>query len=108
VFESFGVPKEHISRLSAVDRTMADCILALYRSAVDVGREWSPDFVDIPKPGAVVIPANDPFLSTTTAENAAARSGAQPIPLPERGHWWMLQDPEGSAAMLEQFWSSVS
>jgi len=108
VFETFGVPKEHVPRLTAVDRTMAECILALYRSAVDVGEEWAPDFVDIEKPGAIVVPSDDPFLSTATAANAAGRSGAETIPLPNRGHWWMLQDPEGGAAMLEQFWTSVA
>jgi pimeloyl-ACP methyl ester carboxylesterase len=108
VFESLGVPHDHVSRLTSVDRTMADCILALYRSAVDVGTEWSPEFVDIEAPGAVVIAENDPFLSEASAVLAAARSGARTIRLPDRGHWWMLQDPEGGAAMLEQFWSTVS
>ena len=108
VFESLEVPHEHVSRLTKVDRTMADCILALYRSAVDVGAEWSPDFVDIKAPGAVVIAENDPFLSEASAVLAAERSAARTIRLPDRGHWWMLQDPEGAAAMLEQFWSTVS
>ena len=107
VFEMFDVPREHIPRLTGVDRTMADCILALYRSAVDVGTEWSPDFVDVAAPGAAVIPADDPFLHEASATLAAQRSGAQTIRLPSRGHWWMLQDPKGGAAMLEQFWSTV-
>jgi hypothetical protein len=29
---------------------MADCILDLYRSAVDVARLWGPDFAAIPAP----------------------------------------------------------
>jgi hypothetical protein len=97
-----------VSQLTKVDRAMADCILALYRSAVDVGAEWSPDFVDINAPGAVVIAENDPFLSEASAVIGAQRSGARTIRLPDRGHWWMLQDPEGGAAMLEQFWSTVN
>src|SRR5439155_26267060 len=63
VFEMFGVPKEQALRMAGLDQTMADCILALYRSASDVGKEWAPDFKDIPAPGAVVVPADDPFLA---------------------------------------------
>ena len=107
VFEMFGVPAEERHRLIAVDPTMADCILALYRSATDVGREWAPDFKDVPAPGAVVIPADDPFLAEDRATSAAARAGARTILLPSVGHWWMLQDPAAGAAMLEQFWSSL-
>ena len=107
VFELFGVPPDERHRLVGVDQTMADCILALYRSATQVGKEWAPDFKDIDAPGAVVIPADDPFLAEDRAESAAARAGARTIGLPGVGHWWMLQDPAGGAAMLEQFWSSV-
>ena len=39
---------------------MADCILDLYRSAVDVGKQWGPDFAAIPAPGLVIIPGEDP------------------------------------------------
>lgn len=106
-FELFGVPTEHTTRLTGVDQTMADCILALYRSATEVGKEWAPDFQDIPAPGAVVIPSDDPFLSEESARRAAAEAGARVIPLPGVGHWWMLQDPAGGAAILEQFWSSL-
>jgi len=107
VFEMFGVPAEERHRLIAVDPTMADCILALYRSATEVGREWAPDFKDVPAPGAAVIPADDPFLAEDRATSAAARAGARTILLPSVGHWWMLQDPAAGAAMLEQFWSSL-
>ena len=108
VFEMFGVPAEQAARLTGVDQTMADCILALYRSATEVGKEWAPDFKDIPAPGAVLVPADDPFLSEERAKSAAANAGARVIPLPGVGHWWMLQDPARGAATLEQFWSSVA
>jgi pimeloyl-ACP methyl ester carboxylesterase len=107
IFESFGVPHEEAMKMAGLDRTMADCILALYRSAVDVGREWAPDFRDIPKPGLVVIPSDDPFLEAGRARNAAANAGAAVAELTGVGHWWMLQDPKQGAAMLDDFWSSV-
>ena len=91
----------------AVDRTMADCILDLYRSAVDVGKEWSPDFRDIGKPGLVLVPSEDAFLSDEGARLGARNAGAGVADLAGLGHWWMLQDPEKGVAVLEEFWSSA-
>jgi len=108
VFEMFGVPHDRaLVMAGAVDRTMADCILDLYRSAVDVGKEWSPDFRDIGKPGLVLVPSEDAFLSDEGARLGARNAGARVTDLPGLGHWWMLQDPEKGAAVLEQFWSST-
>jgi pimeloyl-ACP methyl ester carboxylesterase len=108
IFEMFGVPKEQLGRLTHLDQTMADCILALYRSATNVGKEWGPDFAAIPKPGLIVIPSDDPFLSEESASKGAVRAGATTSKLDGVGHWWMLQNPPGGAAMLEDFWNSFT
>jgi pimeloyl-ACP methyl ester carboxylesterase len=108
VFEGLGVPHEQAMKIAGLDQTMADCILALYRSATKVGAEWAPAFKDVPKPGMVVVPAEDPFLSEQLATAAAASAGARTHSLPGVGHWWMLQDPATGAAMLEEFWASLS
>jgi len=109
VFELSGVPHDEALRLGeGVDRTMADCILSLYRSAVDVGKEWGPEFADVPARGLVLVPSDDPFLKVDSARAAAARAGASVKELPGVGHWWMLQDPDGGAAMLREFWASLS
>jgi pimeloyl-ACP methyl ester carboxylesterase len=108
VFEAFGVPHEQAMKMAGLDQTMADCILALYRSATNVGKEWAPDFKDIPEPGMVVVPAEDPFLAEDLAQAAAAQAGARVSHLPGVSHWWMLQDPAAGAAMLEDFWSSLN
>src|SRR5579859_1116774 len=40
-FELFGVPAgAALDMASHINRSMADCILDLYRSAVDVGKQW--------------------------------------------------------------------
>jgi len=81
VFQMFGVPEEPALDLAShINRTMADCILDLYRSAVDVGWQWGPDFAAIPAPGLVIIPGEDPFLSAASATKAAARAGARRSP----------------------------
>jgi pimeloyl-ACP methyl ester carboxylesterase len=107
--ESLGVPADHALVMAGwPDATMADCILALYRSAVDVGREWGGDFERVPAPGLVLLPSDDPFLSASGARAGADRAGAKVADLAGLGHWWMLQDPARGAAVLGDFWSSVS
>jgi pimeloyl-ACP methyl ester carboxylesterase len=108
VFEMFGVPTDRAVALGSwLDPTMAQSILALYRSAVDVGREWGPDFKAIPKPGLVIIPSEDAFLSAEGAATSARRAGAAVEQLDGVGHWWMLQDPARGAHVLESFWASL-
>jgi len=108
VFEMFGVPGDRATALASwIDPGMAECILALYRSALHVGTEWGPDFMDIPKPGLVIVPTEDPFLSADGAATSARRAGAQLVELEGIGHWWMLQDPARGARVLEEFWASL-
>ncbi len=108
VFELFGVPHDDaVSMAGAIDRTMTDCILALYRSATDVGREWGPDFHDIPASGLVVSAPEDAFGSAERTRSAAEKAGASVVELDGLGHWWMLQDPTRSAAVLTDFWTSL-
>ncbi len=109
VFQMFGVPEEPARDLAShLNRTMADCILDLYRSAVDVGRQWGPDFAAIPVPGLAVIPSEDPFLNAASATTAAARAGAKTVALDGFGHWWMLQDPARAATVLREFWATLT
>jgi pimeloyl-ACP methyl ester carboxylesterase len=108
VFEMFGIPSERAVALASwADPVMAESILALYRSAVDVGTEWGPDFEAVPKPGLVIIPSDDPFLAADGARISAHRAGASIEELEGIGHWWMLQDPARGARVLESFWASV-
>jgi pimeloyl-ACP methyl ester carboxylesterase len=107
-FQRFGVPAEAALDLAShVSLTMADCILDLYRSAVDVAERWGPDFAAIPAPGLVIIPGEDPFLSAASTARAAGRAGARTAALDGLGHWWMLQDPARAAAVLREFWATV-
>jgi pimeloyl-ACP methyl ester carboxylesterase len=105
----FGVPEEPALDLAShINRTMADCILDLYRSAVDVGRQWGPDFAAIPAPGMVIIPSEEPFMSAASSTRAAARAGARTAALDGVGHWWMLQDPARAATVLREFWATLA
>jgi pimeloyl-ACP methyl ester carboxylesterase len=109
LFASFGVPPDPARVLAAgIDRTMAECILPLYRSALELGRQWAPDFTDVPAPGLVLMPTDDPFLRPDEAHAATTRSGARVVQLKGLGHWWMLQDPTAAASALEEFWASLA
>jgi pimeloyl-ACP methyl ester carboxylesterase len=82
VFQMFGVPQEPALNLAShINRTMADCILDLYRSAVDVA---------------------------ASATRAAARADARTAALEGLGHWWMLQDPARAATVLREFWATLA
>jgi pimeloyl-ACP methyl ester carboxylesterase len=108
-YEGFGVPHEHaLEMAAAMDGTMAESILALYRSAVDVAAEWSPAFAGIPAPGLILAPSGDPFMRLELCQATAARAGAALAELPGLGHWWLLQDPAAGAARLEEFWSTAA
>ena len=106
--EGSGVPHDKAVAVAAeVDETMAQCILSLYRSAINVGADWGPAFADIAKPGMVLVPELDAFLNADHARRAAQRAGAQVQELAGLGHWWMLQDPAGTGALLRDFWASL-
>lgn len=109
VLEILGVPPaDALAMAGWLDETMAGCILALYRSAVDVGKEWGPQFRDIASPGLVVLPSEDPFLAVDRARASAAHAGAETIELDGLSHWWMLQDPERGARIIEDFWATIT
>lgn len=108
-FQMLGVPAEPALDLAShLSLTMADCILDLYRSAVDVGKRWGPDFTAVPVPGLAIIPKEDPFLSAAAAARAAERAGARTVALDGLGHWWMLQDPARAAGILREFWAALA
>jgi pimeloyl-ACP methyl ester carboxylesterase len=101
-----GVPQAHAPEMARhLDRTMGEAILALYRSAVDVGTEWGPGVDAIEGPGVVVESGNDPFRSPVRARRLADRTGAELVELPDAGHFWMLEDPSGVADVLRSFWA---
>jgi len=107
-FEGLGVPAARAQEMAAdIDRTMTECILALYRSATSIGREWAPALARITKPGLVVVPQLDPFLVPETALRTAQACGAQVVRLEGLGHWWPLQAPERGAELLSRFWAGL-
>ncbi len=76
-----GVPKaDALIVADAFDRTMADAIRSLYRSAVLVPQDWDADFADVPRPGSCRRPRLVPSLRS--AKLSALPSGTPAGPAP--------------------------
>lgn len=89
----------------SIDAEMSQAILGLYRSAVDVGREWGPGIDTWQGRGLIIGSAKDPFRSTRLITRLAERTGAEVLDLPDCGHWWMQEAPDQVAAALTSFWA---
>jgi pimeloyl-ACP methyl ester carboxylesterase len=110
-FESLGMTPDVAASLAAASSPeMGRCILALYRSAAQPAMsKWGEE---LPKaaarPGLVIIPTEDHFTGgETLARRSAERAGAQVAVLQGLGHWWMCQDPEQGAAVINDFVRSL-
>ena len=102
-----GVPPA-IARETArfVDGTMKDCILRLYRSAINVGAEWQPDLEKVRRPALVLWSKDDPYVAPRFAERLAHRVRGELLLFEGCGHWWPLERAAEAAAALERFWAT--
>ena len=97
-----GVPTDDAREAAShLDDTMKRCILRLYRSAVDVGRDWGPDRAQIPTPGLVLWGEDDPYAAPVWGHRLAERTGARFVTFPGCSHWWQLQRPAAVVAELQ-------
>jgi pimeloyl-ACP methyl ester carboxylesterase len=110
LYEAIGVPHDDaLTMAEKGDKTMGDCILALYRSATpNPYHHWGSEFGPTSAPGLVVIATEDPFGHDAKATEVADMLGAQVTRLEGLGHFWPVQDPKAAAAVLQKFWSSPS
>jgi pimeloyl-ACP methyl ester carboxylesterase len=105
---SAGVPASGATDMAAgFDATMASSVLSLYRSAVDIGSLWGPGIDQITGRGPIIDAADDPYRSSRSTALLAQRTGARVAPLAGCGHWWMLDDPAGAAAVIAEFWAGA-
>jgi pimeloyl-ACP methyl ester carboxylesterase len=103
-----GVPAAHAGETAShIDDTMKDCILKLYRSAVDFGKEWQPDTERMERPGLMMWGGKDPYMQVEYARKMAQRTGAKLTVFEDSGHWLPLEKPAEVAAALEEFWASL-
>ncbi len=108
---SSGCPQGVAERVAAgQDDDMGRAALALYRSAAqpvmaEAGRSLEAAAV---RPGLALLASEDSFVGTDDQRRrAAARAGARVESLDGLGHWWMVEDPQCAAAVLERFWAPL-
>src|SRR5690606_15749982 len=107
----FGIPLDIAMKIApAQGPEMGRAILQLYRSAAqpamaEVGRDLENAAA---KPGLSLLATEDPYIgSDETRRRAAERAGARTEVLDGLGHWWMVEDPARSGAVLTDFWNSL-
>lgn len=105
VYIAEGVPEELARQFAArMDDRMKAAILPLYRSAVGVWEEWSPDVDSVERPGLVIWGKDDPFGPMDLAQRMAKRTGAKFLAFEGCSHWWPVQRSKETAEALESFW----
>lgn len=110
-YEAIGIPAATgVKLVAAADELMSTSILALYRSAAqpEMARWGTMLGGCATRPGLSIVAPNDPFArGDDLGGEVAIRLGARRYVLEGQGHWWMLGDPAGGAAMLRDFWGSL-
>lgn len=111
LLSAIGIPLPIAERLvEAGDEAMSRCVLALYRSATQPAMtRWGETLDPLrDRPGLAIIAPLDPFVrGEDLGATMADRLGARRHVLDGQGHWWMLGDPAGAAAVYRDFWASV-
>lgn len=87
-----------------LDDWMKACILALYRSATDVGAQWFSDPPPSAAPGLAIWGADDLYASAAQAHRLAETRGAGPLVFEDCAHWWPIERPTDAATALEDLW----
>jgi pimeloyl-ACP methyl ester carboxylesterase len=102
-----GVPAADAAATArAVDATMKQCILSLYRSAVHAGEEWEDDLARVAAHGLVLWGEKDPYAAAELGERLARKTRARFVSFPGCSHWWQLERPAEVAAELERHWAA--
>ncbi len=106
--EQLGVPRElAFEAASRIDDRMKDCILRLYRSAVDVGSEWEPGLATITSPGLVFWGVSDSACPVEFADRLGEATKAARVIKLDCGHWTPIEKPIEIAHALEAHWSAA-
>lgn len=104
-----GMAAQVASRVAeGIDDAMGQSILTLYRSAAQpaAARAGENLAAAAARPGLALLPTDDSFVgSDDQRRRASARAGARVEVLEGLAHWWMTQDPAGTAGLLVDFWT---
>ncbi|MEO1063592.1 MAG: alpha/beta hydrolase [Actinomycetota bacterium] len=108
-YAGLGMPPEIAGPMAdAANEEMGACILTLYRAADRaVLDEVARALATADRPALLLSAEADPYVGVEFTGEVAAQLGAAVAPMPDLGHWWMVQDPTPAADALARFWASL-
>jgi pimeloyl-ACP methyl ester carboxylesterase len=101
-------PADAVTVVRNLDDTMKQCILKLYRSAVNAGAEWEDDLRRVSAPGLVLWGEKDPYVSVEFGARLAEKTRARFVSYPGCSHWWQLERPAEVATELQRHWAAAA
>ncbi len=103
-----GLPAESAEEaVSHIDQKMGDCILRLYRSGLEVGKQWQPGLGTVQAPGLVFWGEKDTACPVAFADELASDTKAGRVVKLNAGHWTIVERSVEIAQALEHHWTSV-
>ena len=99
-----GIAAEEARQWAHKDKRRA--ILRLYRSAhgLDFSRDWACDLARLPRRGALIWGADDPYVDLSVATRFASRQQVPLTVVEGAGHWAIAERPRDVAEALHAFW----
>ena len=98
-------PEEAKSAVSFIDDKMKQSVLKLYRSAVDLGKEWEPGLTGVTSPTLVMWGLQDPYLPHRYADRLGDATRAELVVKVRAAHWPVAERPDIVARELEAHWA---
>jgi pimeloyl-ACP methyl ester carboxylesterase len=101
------IAAEEAAQWASKDKRRA--ILKLYRSAkgLSFAHDWALDIPKLPKAGALVWGAGDPYVELSVAQRFSANTGTPLTVIDGAGHWVIAERPAEVAAALKAFWDGL-
>ena len=106
-----GMPADIAAEEAAqwADKDKRRAILKLYRSAkgLSFAHDWALDIPKLPKAGALIWGAGDPYVELSVAQRYAANTDTPLTVIEGAGHWAIAERPAEVAAALKVFWGGL-
>lgn len=101
------IAREEAAQWANKDKRRA--ILRLYRSAhgLSFQHDWARDIGKLPRRGALIWGANDPYVDLSVAQRFAANNDVPLAVIADAGHWAIAERPADVAAALRAFWGTA-
>ena len=104
IMTGLGFPAEDAAHSGFATAQSRQTILDLYRSASDVGRQWSEDLGRIVIPSMLIWGVRDMIVPIEIGRRMAGRIGAEIVEL-DSDHFWPYEQPAAAVAALKRLWA---